>query len=87
MNIVMLTRESVVPQLKGLLAYPYLPSEIGQIFQAAANQLCLRTTTSNLKLWEENDIAGRCIVDPILAAIDDGNILIADITVPNLNVT
>ncbi|MGI8734584.1 MAG: hypothetical protein ACR2LM_14930 [Pyrinomonadaceae bacterium] len=42
--------------------------------------------SQHLTSWEENDIPGRFIVEPILSKIEEGNILIADITRLNFNV-
>ena len=39
-----------------------------------------------MSTWEENDIAGRFISEPILEGIEDGQILVADITRLNFNV-
>jgi len=37
-------------------------------------------------VWEENDVAGRFIYEPILEEIDEGQMLVADVTRLNFNV-
>jgi hypothetical protein len=41
----------------------------------------------DLHRWEENDISGRPLTDPIVEGITNSEILIADITAINFNVT
>lgn len=72
--------------LKGLLAYPSRPGTIGSVINSTLEILRAEATVE-IATWEENDIPGRFIVEPILAKIDEGNILIADITRLNFNVT
>ncbi|MEK6283853.1 MAG: hypothetical protein AABN95_26155 [Acidobacteriota bacterium] len=74
-------------ELHGLLAYPSRPDTIGGTLRSTLEILRLEGIGQNLTTWEENDIPGRFVVDPILSQIDDGNILIADITRLNFNVT
>lgn len=41
----------------------------------------------NVTTWEENDIAGRPLIDPILEQIDSSDALLCDVTRLNFNVT
>lgn len=71
---------------KGLVAYPSLPREIGEVIKTAIEIIRREHFYRDLTTWEENDIAGRCLVDPILRKIEEGNLLVADITRLNFNV-
>lgn len=73
-------------ELNGLLAYPSRPTTIGSVIHSTL-EIVRAEGIDELATWEENDIPGRFIVEPILAKIDEGNILIADITRLNFNVT
>lgn len=72
--------------LKGLIAYPAQPPEIGTLIKAARHSLEKSSRTQNLRSWEESDIPGRFIATEVLEQIDAGNILVADITQLNFNV-
>ncbi|MEN3329390.1 MAG: hypothetical protein V7638_4197 [Acidobacteriota bacterium] len=74
-------------ELRGLFAYPSGPTAIGSTLRSALELLRLEGVSQRLKTWEENDIPGRFVVDPVLSQIDEGNVLIADITRLNFNVT
>ncbi len=74
-------------ELHGLFTYPSRPTAIGSTLRSALDSLRLEGLGQGLTSWEENDIPGRFIVDPVLSQIDAGNILIADITRLNFNVT
>jgi len=73
-------------ELVGLVAYPSSLAQAREAIIRAVN--AIRTTHGQSKVltWEENDVAGRFIVGPVLSRIQDGNILIADITRLNFNV-
>ncbi len=73
-------------RLAGLIAYPATPSVIGSTIRGALDQLRSEQATAGLSTWEENDIAGRFLVGPVLSKIDEGNVLVADITHLNFNV-
>lgn len=77
----------IMIELQGLFAYPSRPAAIGSTLLSALESLRLEGIGQGLTSWEENDIPGKFIVDPVLSQIDDGNILIADITRLNFNVT
>ena len=72
--------------LRGFVAYPSQPPQIGQTISATINHLRAENRAADLSTWEENDIAGRFISEPILEEIDDGQVLVADITRLNFNV-
>ena len=68
-------------------AYPSQPPEL-----AASVRSSLKILTDEYRLegfngWEETDIAGRFIIEPILGQIDDCAFLAADVTRLNFNVT
>ena len=73
-------------RLQGLIAYPSKPGVIGATIKTALDQLRLLPAFRDLSTWEENDIAGRFVVGPVLSRIDEGNVLVADITQLNFNV-
>lgn len=70
----------------GFVAYPSWPPEIGQAVSAAITRLRSENRNIDLRTWEENDVAGRFIYEPILEEIDNGQLLVADITRLNFNV-
>lgn len=72
--------------IKGLVAYPSSPSEIGMTISESVKTLRDNPAFQEVSTWEENDIAGHCLIDPILKKIEEGNVLIADITRLNFNV-
>jgi hypothetical protein len=73
-------------QLNGLIAYPSSPASIGLGLQATL-KILRSQGVAELSTWEENDIPGRFIVEPILSRIEEGNVLVADTTRVNFNVT
>ncbi len=74
-------------KIAGLVAYPGKPIDIGRTISAALTALRKRGGASELISWEETDVAGRFLVEPILANIDAGNLMVADVTQLNFNVT
>ncbi len=71
--------------MDGFIAYPGSPGQIGAEIRAAVDAL-KSVGMSEIQTWEENDIAGRFVVDPILANIGDSSLIIADVTTLNFNV-
>jgi hypothetical protein len=53
----------------------------------AKTKLALSRRDLKIRLWEENDISGRPLTDPIFEHIAAADMLFADITVMNFNVT
>jgi hypothetical protein len=70
----------------GFVAYPSRPPEIGRTVSAAIAHLRTENRAVDLVTWEENDVAGRFIYQPILEEIDNGQLLVADVTRLNFNV-
>src|SRR3984893_18935818 len=76
-----------MPTIKAFFAYP---SSLGEVTQAIAGAQRLasgRRRELELHLWVENDIAGRPLTDPIFERIAQSEILFADVTTINFNVT
>jgi hypothetical protein len=73
-------------ELRGFIAYPSNPSQIGNAISSAVGNLRTSNRNIDLSTWEENDIAGRFISEPILQEIDEGDVLVADVTLLNFNV-
>ena len=72
--------------INGFIAYPGNPSDLASEIKEACRALKSNHGLPNFKTWEENDIAGRFLVDPILEHIQNSDILVADITKFNFNV-
>ncbi len=70
----------------GFFAYPSKPPTIGQTIRSAIDALRADLSAPRITGWEENDIAGRFIAQPILEQIDTVDLLVADITRLNFNV-
>jgi hypothetical protein len=73
-------------KIEGFFAYASRPYQLTQVIQEAvetANSCggCHYTT------WEENDIAGKPLTAPIFEGLENANVLVADITTLNFNVT
>jgi hypothetical protein len=73
--------------MKTFFAYPSALSEVTQAIRAAKEELASTYRTLEIHLWEENDISGRPLTDPIFDGIAKADFLIADVTVINFNVT
>lgn len=72
--------------MNGFYAYPAKNAEIVFTIQKALELLEKKLPSFSLSTWETNDIAGRCLVDPILSKIQGADILVADISYLNFNV-
>ncbi len=70
----------------GFFAYPSSPYGLTAVIKEAIDK-ANRAGGCHFKSWEENDIAGRSLTAPIFTELDNSNILIADITKLNFNVT
>jgi hypothetical protein len=75
-----------MPSLTGFVAYPSAPTAIGTTIRSALELVHSEPQCPEFQTWEENDVAGRFIVEPVLTAIDDKDIFVADITRLNFNV-
>ena len=72
--------------LKGFVAYSSHVREVVQTLSSLPEQLQKRTKNVELQTWEAADIAGYCLIDPIIEKIQDCDFIIADVTRPNFNV-
>jgi nucleoside 2-deoxyribosyltransferase len=70
----------------GFFAYASNPIQIGQTVKAAITQVSRDRNAPRIAGWEQNDIAGRFLIDPILSRIEESDFLVADITRLNFNV-
>jgi hypothetical protein len=70
----------------GFIAYPGNPPDIGTEISVAIGALRENHGLSGFKSWEENDIAGRFLITPILEQIRATQVLVADVTYLNFNV-
>lgn len=68
-------------------AYPAAPPEVSQTVRGAQARLRAKVPAISIHTWEENDIAGRPLADPIFVKISEADIVFADITALNFNVT
>lgn len=73
-------------QLNGFAAYPSSLREVVETMRRLPEEVERRQLAVTVRTWESNDIAGYCLVDPILAEIDSAHFLLADITRLNFNV-
>jgi hypothetical protein len=73
--------------MKAFYAYPSPVPEVTQAIHGSKRILGTARRDLELRLWEENDISGRPLTDPIFAYIAEADMLVADITVMNFNVT
>ncbi len=76
----------LMKSLSGFIAYPSQPIAIGSVISQALNSLKPDAAKIHLTSWQENDIAGRFLIDPILTNISISDVLVADITRLNFNV-
>jgi hypothetical protein len=68
------------------LAYPSQPVEVGTAIRSALNILQNEMRLDGYHGWEQNEIAGAFIVDPIFQQIEQRDFLTADINKLNFNV-
>jgi hypothetical protein len=73
--------------LKGFVAFASRPESVGSTIVSALEVLGAKHGVTGLDTWKENDIAGRFLIEPILDQIENSDILVADITTLNFNVT
>lgn len=73
--------------LRVFVPYPSYPEQIGYTIEEAVK--ILRKSPHNLKIasWKQIDIPGRFIIEGVLDKIDKSEIVVADITNLNFNVT
>jgi hypothetical protein len=73
--------------MSAFFAYSSVFKEVADSIRGARRMLSSRRGGLTIELWEENDISGRPLTDPIFEKIAAANILIADVTTINFNVT
>jgi len=73
--------------MKAFFAYPSSERDVIQAIHAAKHALSYSRQDLAIQLWEENDISGRPLTDPIFETIADADVLFADVTKMNFNVT
>jgi hypothetical protein len=73
--------------MKIFFAYPSNLAEVTQAINGAGRLVAERGNDVFLHLWIENDIAGRPLTDPIFQEIQRCDVLFADVTALNFNVT
>lgn len=76
-----------MPKRSGFVAYPGAPHEVAATIREAVELANRQLPALTLHTWEHNDVAGRPLTLPILTGIDDAEILIADVTRLNFNVS
>ena len=72
---------------KCFYAYPSSPDSVGQTIEAAVDALRSTSAITSIQTWPQTDVAGRFIADQILTAILQNELLVADISQLNFNVT
>jgi len=73
--------------MKAFYAYPSSIAEVTKVIRAAKRILSQNVRNLDLHLWQENDISGRPLTDPIFQGIAEADIFVADITAIDFNVT
>lgn len=73
--------------VSGFVAYPSEPPIVAQTVATGVRSANGRSSDLELSTWEENDIAGQPLVDPIHEKIRIADVLVADISKLNFNVT
>jgi hypothetical protein len=76
-----------MPPINAFFAYASAFQEVGDAIRAAQNSLSGSRRDLAIHLWEENDVSGRALTDPIFEKIATADVLIADVTTVNFNVT
>jgi hypothetical protein len=72
---------------KAFIVYPARPSEIGDVIGRAAAQAKIERPSLTLTIWERPDLGGYEIIRPIIGEIVKADLVAADITKFNFNVT
>lgn len=73
-------------KLRSFFAYPSSPFSIGEVIESAIDKVN-SSGRGHIEGWKENDVSGRPLTAPIFRKIDDCNLLVADVTKLNFNVT
>ena len=72
--------------ITGFAAYPQNLQEVRDTLGQLPQEVKRRHIPIEVHTWENNDIAGQCLIDPIIEKITSSDFLIADITRLNFNV-
>ncbi len=73
-------------KISGFYAYASSPAEIGQTIEEAV-RISNKNSNLSVETWKALDIVGHFISEEVLEGIDSCNLLVADISVLNFNVT
>ncbi|BCH19673.1 P-loop ATPase, Sll1717 family [Mesorhizobium sp. L-2-11] len=73
--------------MKAFFAYPSSERDVIEAIHSAKQSLSQSRRDLEVTLWQENDISGRPLTDPIFEAISESDMLFADVTTMNFNVT
>ncbi len=71
----------------GFIAYPSSPPELTSTIRDAVEMANAGPNSPSFQIWEHNDIAGRPLIQPVLSGIEQSQVLVADVTRLNFNVT
>ena len=74
-------------RIVGFFAYPDKPAALSKAVEEAVRRYTNKHGGNKISTWKESDIAGRPLTGPILGGIEQANVLFADITNINFNVT
>jgi hypothetical protein len=69
------------------VAYPSSPAELASMIRGAVEGVNASRSVPRFELWENSNIAGRPLTEPLLSSIEKADVLVADITRLNFNVT
>ena len=73
-------------KIEGFFAYPSNPGRLAHCIKDAI-KIANKSGGCIYKSWEENNIAGKPLTAPIFQGLESTNVLVADITTLNFNVT
>lgn len=76
-----------MPSINGFFVYPSAPSEIGQVIEAATASVRQTDQKIRFHTWKTLDIAGHFISQEVITSLEASNIVIADISHLNFNVS
>jgi hypothetical protein len=71
----------------GFVAYPGSPPELAATIRDAVERANAGLASPTFQIWERNDVAGRPLTLPVLSGIEQAQVLVADVTRLNFNVT
>ncbi len=77
----------MVSELKAFFAYASSPAEAGATIEAAVDAVAHRPGNADVTTWKALDIVGHFIAGEVITGIDAADVLVADITQLNFNVT